>query len=180
MRRLLSTPALCAVTTFLSLTTCLAQLPAQQIKPAQISDRVLFGRVFQHVAILKQMADEAQSKGEDRSGLRKIVQRQAGLTDAEGAILERIALECGAALASVDSRARAIVERSQARYPYGIANPSFLPTPSPELRAMQQERNGVVLLSRDRLRNELGEESFAKFDAFVRHEAAEVRSTPAR
>ena len=75
-------------------------------------------------------------------------------------------------VAAQDAKAKVIIDRFRAQYPYGIVNPSFpLKPPSPELKEMQQERNNIILRARDQLRAELGEEAFARFDQFVKQRA---------
>jgi hypothetical protein len=134
-------------------------------------DWVLYRRIFHHTALLKQMSDTANQKGRDRSNLRQLVRLRAGLTETEGESLERISLQCERDVAVEDAKAKAIIDRFHARYLPGVINPSFLPKAPPELGTLWQERNGIILAARDRLRNELGEKDFAKFDQFVREQS---------
>ncbi|HZQ92318.1 MAG TPA: hypothetical protein VFA60_11035 [Terriglobales bacterium] len=172
----------CAATILSLAATCLAQTPAQSNTPPPVPDHAAYARIFHEIAVLKGIADEAQKKGDDRSNLRSIVRKEARLSESEGAVLERIALQCEADLAALDARAQVIINKYLERYPYGIVNSSIpMAPPPPELKPMQTERNNLVLLARDRLRNELGEDSFAKFDRYVKKDVTETQATsPAR
>lgn len=53
---------------------------ANRAVPAGVtSDFDLYYRIFHHVAVLKQMADEAKQQGKDRSNLRQLVRLRVGL-----------------------------------------------------------------------------------------------------
>jgi hypothetical protein len=145
-------------------------VPAQnpQGTPAVTSDSDLYYGIFHHVAVLKQMADTAQQQGQDRSNLRQLVRLRAGLTEAEGEALEAISVQCDSDVAAEDAKAKAIIDQFHAQYPPGVINPSFPPQAPTVLDSMWQERNNIILTARDRLRVELGEADFAKFDQFVR------------
>lgn len=156
-----------------------AFLPLQQVRAQTgltvpvIPDYVAYKQLFRHVLALKKVADQAASAGQDRSSLRSLVSSQAGLNEADGQLLETAAVQCGAELDAQAAKAKVILDEIHARTPYGILNPSFPPpAPDPRLHEMQQERNSMVLLCRDQLRNALGEESFAKLDTWLKNKSA--------
>ena len=150
-----------------------------QGRTAEPPDYVVYRRIFHHVALLKQMADAAQQKGMDRSNLRQLVRSRAGITGPEGESLERISLQCESDVAAEDAKAKVIIDRFHTQYPSRIINPSFLPKTPPELVTLWQERSNIILGARDRLRGELGEKDFAKFDQFVREQSATPSFSPA-
>lgn len=147
------TPAMCA------------QAPQS---PGAVPDHVAYKFLFHHVVLLKQRSDRASAAGQNRTSLRSIVRREAGLNEAEGDLLEKIALECDSQIEIQNAKAKKIIEEIHARYPFGIYNPSFPPLPDPRLSAMQQERENMILSFRDRLRASLGEDAFMKLDAYVK------------
>ena len=132
------------------------------------ADADLYYRIFHHVAVLKSVADTAQQQGKDRSNLRQIVRLRAGLTDLEGQILERTSVQCDGDVLAQDAKAKKIIGQFHAQYPPGVINPSFPPKAPLELDAMWQERQKIILQARDNLRSALGEETYARFDQFVR------------
>jgi len=168
-----------AVVVVLVAAAAIALLPLQKVRaqdplPApRVPDAVAYQHLFRRVLALKKRADEAAQQGKDRSSLRSLLAREAGLNDAEAQWLEAAATQCATDLAPVDSQAKAVVAETRARYPYGILNPSFPPpAPDPRLHDLQQQRNDAVMTCRERLRNTLGEESFLKLDNWLQAKLA--------
>ena len=134
-----------------------------------VPDEIAYRRIFNYTARLKQRADLAQQQGKDLPGLRQLVRRDAGLSEYEGTVLEQVSAQCEAEVAAQDAKARAIKHRLRAQFPQGfVPRGATLPPPPPELAQMWQERNAIILSCRDRLRNALGEDSFARFDTYVK------------
>ncbi len=172
-RRLLAAAALLAL--LLTSTLMLAPYrPARaQVADTSVPDEIVYRHYFHHIAFLKKRADDAQAKGRDRSSLRQIVRTQAGLTEYEGQVLESIALLSEAEIAAQDARAKVIIDRYRAQFPLGaIPHDTTLPPRPPELAQMWRERNAMILLARDRLHGALGDAAFAKFDTYVKAQAA--------
>lgn len=160
----------------LATATLLLLAPTKKVR-AQTSrvvpDRVLYWNIFRHVIWLKHRADAAQEKGKDRSSLRRIVAQKIGLSDAQGATLESVALQCEADVAVVDKKAAPIIKKARSQYVAGMVPKGFsLPATSPELTELQAERNQTILRCRDTLHGLLGEEGFTKVDQFARTVAA--------
>ena len=156
---------------FLSAVLLLATTGLSQTGPAPqpIPEHVAYQHIFRHLLMLKQKSDDAQKAGKDRSELRHLVRKEAGLDEAQGKLLEAAATQCEAEVAEQDAKARVVINRFRAKFPFGIVpKGAQLPPPPPELAQMQQERNQIILLARDQLRNVLGEEGFAKLDAYVK------------
>ena len=122
------------------------------------------------------MADAAQQSGRDRLNGRDSRLR-AGLSEAEGAVLETVALQCESDVAAQDAKAKAIIDQFHAQSSR-LVNPSFLPEAPPQLDALWQDRNNIVLRARDSLRSQLGEESFSIFDQFVREATSASVTNP--
>lgn len=138
-----------------------------------IPDHLAYQHLFRHVLALKRIADHAAAAGQDRSSVRSLIAKQAGLNETEGQLLENEAQRCATELDAQSAKVKAIRDEVRARYPYGILNPSLpAPTPDPRLHEMQLERNSTVLLCRDELRNVLGEDSFARLDNWVKTKTA--------
>jgi len=94
--------------------------------------------------------------------------REARLNTAQARALEEVAAAVSRQVEAQDARARVVIERFRARYPGGVVpRGKKLPPPPPELRAMQEERNAIILRGRDHLRGLLGEQKFAGFNDFV-------------
>ncbi len=156
---------------------------AQNAPPPQnsVPDHLLYWNSFRAVVHFNKVADEAALQGQDKSSLRTLVARKAGLSDAEGEILRRIATQCAADVAAQDAKAATVIARFRDRYPYGIIS-AWMPPPTPpsELADLQRERNNIILLAREQLRLQLGEEAFARFDKHVKRNVTDPPPKPAR
>ncbi len=156
------------------LVSCLVALVplAHAQNPPQVPERVVYWHVFHDVAQLNRMADNAAREGKDRSSLRTLVARRAGLND-DAQALKRIALQCESDVAAVDAKAQVIILRFRAQFPYGIVTQGMpLPPPPPELRDLQRQRDSIILAARDSLRAALGEEAFLKLDSFMKRQVS--------
>jgi hypothetical protein len=130
-----------------------------------IPDHVVYWEVFHRVAVYAHRADAAQRQGQDRSNLRQLVRRRAGLDAEHGQMLEQIALQCERDVAATDAKARAIIDKFHADHPYRLQNRSTPPPSAPsELKVLSQQRIDLILSGRERLRSALGEAAFVKFD----------------
>jgi hypothetical protein len=158
----LSAVGLC-VWSLLSLSVTAAAQPTRS--PSTIPDHVIYWELFHRVAVYAHKADAAQRQGIDRSGLKQLVRRRAGLDEERGQMLEQIALQCEREVVATDAKARALIDGFHAEHPYRLVNKNS-PPPSPpsELRTLSQQRIDAILLGRDRLHSALGDEVFAKFD----------------
>ncbi|MGH9522196.1 MAG: hypothetical protein ACRD3E_06665 [Terriglobales bacterium] len=165
------------ILTFISIVLTLLAIvpsafPQAPQTPRQIPDWVAYRFLFHRVVLLNNRADRAAAAGQDRSSFRHLVRNSAGLTQPEGDLLERAALECEDLISKQDEKVQVVLAEIRGRHPYGLYNPSFPPKPDPRLIEMQKERENIVIAARDRLREALGEESFARLDAYVRRDMA--------
>jgi hypothetical protein len=141
-------------------------LSGQTSLTVAVPEHVLYLRLFHRIEHLKHLSEEGSVQGQDLSHLRLLISQKAGLTENEATTLERIALECNAAVANQDARAKEVIRRAR------LANlsASIMNGPPNELLQMQIDRNAIILAARDRLRAALQDESFSKLDVFVHNE----------
>ncbi len=135
-----------------------------------VPEPVLYRTLFHTVFLLNEEAEEAERAGrtEVAQALRCAFRKEAGLGAEESAVLDRVAAECEAAVRGVDGRAREILVARRANYPDGKLGAGQQPLPpSPELLALQREREVVVLRYRDRLREAFGRSVWERFQQRV-------------
>ena len=120
--------------------------------PSSIPDHVIYWELFHRVAAFAKRADAAQKQGKDRSNLRQLIRKHAGLDEEQGQLLEHIALQCERDVAAQDAKAKALIDKFHAQYPYRIVNKgSPPPSPPSELRSLWEQRTNAILVGRDRL-----------------------------
>jgi hypothetical protein len=105
--------------------------------------------------------------------LSALLQKELGINADRAERLKQIALNCLEEVRQQDARAQQVVEQMKSRYPKGIIKRGQEPPPpvTPELAAMQQERNAMFLRARSSLQAVLGEREFRLFDERVKHKA---------
>jgi hypothetical protein len=146
---------------------------APKLEPVDIPDHVVYKHLFHHVAALQRKAEEAESEGKDSTQFRTHFKRQAQLSSKQADTLDQIALDCDRDMKSVDERARVIIQQYKAQYPGGQVPHGEEPKPPPaELRQLTEERDAVVMRARDRLKQALGDEEFARFNGYVKERVA--------
>ena len=142
--------------------------PPSADEAAPLPEHVVYWHLFRHVVILDRKADELETRGEDGSRLRSLYRDRASLSAAQARTLSEIASDCNDEVATQDRRAEEVIRAARARLAKGrLAKGEAPPPPPTELRSLQEERNSAVHRARDRLRRELGETEFARFDRFV-------------
>jgi hypothetical protein len=103
------------------------------------------------------------------SRLSSLLREELGINAEQAERLKQVALRCMDEVAQQDARAQAVIARNRARYPGGlIRRGQEPPERSPELAAMQQERNAMFLRSRSSLQSFFSEEGFKRFDDRVK------------
>jgi len=139
----------------------------------EVPDNIAYHHLFRHVAAFKTRADELERQGRNAAGFRSFFKRKANLNDGEAQILEQIATQCALEIKAIDERAKPIIQAYRAQYPNGQVPHNQLPAAPPaELRQMTGERNELVLRKRDEMRAAFGEESFRRFQEFVKNKIA--------
>jgi hypothetical protein len=149
-------------------TLAMTQSPHATRAPEHVVYRVF----FHHLMALRNQATEIERKGGDGRGLRSYYKNKARLTDAEALTLDQIAADCDREIASLDAKASKIIMaiRTRAQVSHSLSAGSVPPLP-PELAAMQQQRNSIILRARQKLRTALGEEAFRQLDDFIKVDA---------
>ena len=129
-----------------------------------IPEHVAYNFLFLSVASFRKKATE---RGKPEA-INSALQREAALSDMQARLLDEIAAATLKEVDLQDARARVIIEAFRAHYPGGIVpQGEKLPPPPPELKAMQEERNSMVLRGRDRLLAVFGQQEFGRFNKFV-------------
>ena len=146
-----------------------------QQSQAQVPDQVVYKFLFHHVAALKKKAQEAEKDGKDATQFRTHFQRKASLTDQEANALNEVAAAYALEEESLLARAKPIVEAYKGQYPGGQVPTGQKPAPPPaELSAIAREHDALALRAREQLRVRLGDDSFSRFDKFVKTRVAAV------
>ena len=101
--------------------------------------------------------------------LTALLQKELGIDAGRVEKLKQIALGCLGEVRQQDARAEVVIEQVRARYPdKKIRKGQPLPGESPELVAMQRERDAVFLRARASLQTLFGEKGFGSFDEKVK------------
>jgi hypothetical protein len=131
---------------------------------AGIPQSAFFEFLFNNVSALDQIADSDDKAGKhiEAAAWRTHDQRGAGLNDAEGEILQDVALDCLRMLKEQDAKIQALAEKFRAQLNPGT--PIQVPA---ELVQMVENRKAIVRDHIERLREALGDASFNKLDTYV-------------
>ncbi len=139
-----------------------------QQPPADVPKHIVYSILFREMAFYKQKAAEKEQKGEDAMALRKHHKEKLKLTDEQFAALDRLAAESDRETAKLDGRAKKIIGDARATHPNGkLKDGEQLPLPPAELKSLQEQRNNVILQTREQLRAAFGEAEFQHFDEFL-------------
>jgi hypothetical protein len=134
---------------------------------------VIYRHLFRHILLLNQQADQEEAGGHDGTAHRTLYKRLANLNDQQADVLNRIASECDSAVEQKNAQIRQLVEKARAAYPGGKIEKDQVPPPPPAaLKGLQNERQGIIQASIERLHKSLGDEAFARFDRFVQQNVA--------
>jgi len=100
--------------------------------------------------------------------LSALLQEEFGINAKQAERLKQVALLCLEEVGQQDGRAETVIAQRKARYPGGIIRRGQEPPPSPELAAMQLERNAMFLRARASMQGLFSPESFERFDYKVK------------
>lgn len=140
---------------------------------ADIPEGVVYGILFRQITALKRAAVKLERQGKDGSALRGHLKKKAKLTDERAEMFDRIALETEREVAQIDKEARKIIDGIRVLHPKGMLKDGEpLPLPPPELKALKEQRDTIILQARERLRLELGGTEFQRFDALIKEDMA--------
>ncbi len=149
-------------------------------RPGRAPEHVVYRSFFHHLITLKDRAAEIERNGGNGSGLRGYYSKKADLTGEQGSALDQIASDYEREVAALDAKAKILITAFRARglTKHSVTSGTLPPLP-PELTAMQQQRNSVILRARQKLRTALGEEAFQQLDGFIKRDA-ERNAKPAQ
>lgn len=138
-------------------------LPPSQPEPMSLR-YVYFETSFYTIGIYNRWAEQAEKAGkhEEAAGWRTAYQRDAGLNDAEGEIVQEIAHDCNCAVNELDEKMNAEAEKFRAQ-----VAPNAIVTPSADFYQMFEDRKKTVIDHVEQLRVGLGETSFKKLETYV-------------
>jgi hypothetical protein len=143
-----------------------------------VPDEVIYRHLFHHVVAFKKKAGEFRRAGKDGRSFETYFMRKAGLDERENESLAEIASEYDVEAGLLEARAKVLIDAYDAQYPGGRVPSGQTPKPpAPELRAMSEERDAMVLRYRDRLRAAFGDEGFSRFHAFAKGRVVPVISS---
>jgi len=148
---------------------------------SDVPDEIVYFILFNHLVSLKGEAAKETDRGRPLDYF-KLYQDQAKLTNSQSQLLFQTAQDCIDATSQIDREARDIIVKAREDFTRGEAgSPSDIPPPPRELKALQEQKNTLVLQFRDVLRDQLGTETFAEFDTFARQKITpQVTSIRAR
>jgi hypothetical protein len=167
--------ALAAAPLTFGIKTTASQASAQEPSPRDVGvpDHVKYSAFFHYVVELNQQAQDLERSGKDGTSLRMYVQIHAELDYEQARILNEIAAACVRELEQQDRKAIAVIEKFRAQFPGGkVPKGVTLPPPPPELRAMQNKRNEIILRARDKYRLTAGDNAFTNVNDFVESQIA--------
>src|SRR5258706_10136188 len=124
--------------------------------------------------------EQSNQPGRPRPDYRTMFHRSAGLTDAEGRVLDQIAEDCISKTDQLDKQAHEIIAARRAEERAGKAPPDA-PPPS-DLSDLQNQRVEVIRNAIEQLRNQFGEAEFKRLnDSLTQHsDTSRVRLPPPR
>jgi hypothetical protein len=138
---------------------------ARRLTHSPVPSDFLYETLFDNMATLDRIAeqDDRQGKHEMAALWRTHDQRAAGLNETEGEILKEVALDCHQAIQQQNAKINALLQKLDAQRVPGVRV-----QPPPELIQMNQDRTAIIQAHIEKLREALGESSFAKLDHYVR------------
>jgi hypothetical protein len=149
---------------------------SRSVAPQQVNNippQVAYEQLFRQVNLFKHKADEKKRAGEDDSFLRTFQKRQAKLNDQQMKTLEKISSDCDDEVAKLDARAKQIIASFRALHQNEKLEPGKTPPPPPdELKPMQQQRDQIILQSREQVHIAFGDLEFQRFEQYVQQEIA--------
>lgn len=134
----------------------------------EIPEYILYEKVFRLVIEFDSLAESQEENGEPITPFHAYFKDEAKLTAQNDQFLLQAAKQYYQEIQLVDAQAEAVIEQLRQQYPVGSLPEGELIKPSQELLQLQEQRNKVALLYRDKLKDLLGEANFNEFDGFVK------------
>lgn len=139
----------------------------QEVSAPAVPPQIVYHFFFRRIQLLEQKAQELDTRGENGAAVRNLYQQKIGLTDEQNAFLLTTAVDCMNEVRATDNIAAPIIEQLTAAYQNQPFSPAAPPPASDQLIALQNQREQIVLSHRDLLRNNFGDEMFARLEEFV-------------
>jgi hypothetical protein len=138
-------------------------LPPSQPEPMSLR-YVYFETSFYTIGIYNRWAEQAEKAGkhEEAAGWRTAYQRDTGLNDAEGEVLQEIAHDCNCAVNELDGKMNAKAEKFRTQIV-----PGATVTVPVEFYQMSEDRKKIVIDHVEQLKAALGDTSFKKLETYV-------------
>jgi hypothetical protein len=134
----------------------------------EIPEYILYERVFRLAIEFDSLAKSQEAKGETVTQFRTYFKDEAKLTSQDDEFLLQTAKQYYQETQFVDAQAEVIIEQLRQQHPVGLLSEGELIKPSPELLQLQEQRNKLALLYRDKLKDLLGEANFNEFNSYVK------------
>lgn len=124
--------------------------------PAEMPEHIKFKFLFEHLANIN-----------DKPGILREYQGKTGLPDGVFNVLVLLAVEHEQQAVVIDQHAKIIIDNFHAQYPRNMP-PGMAPPPPPrELLDLQDQRDALSLRYRDRLKTQIGDETYARLKQFM-------------
>lgn len=128
-------------------------------------DLVDFYVLFKFADFLEKEAKKAESVGEDTAEYRQFFVKEAKLTETQNEQFRQIVSDCLREVSETDTQAEKIIQREQEKLKnidFAALGNARLPE-VPELNDLQNKRDGAILRYRNLLKNQFGDDTFARF-----------------
>lgn len=137
---------------------------------SQIPSYVLYDKLFRMIISFKKKAESQEMSGERIISVTNYFKDRANLNEEENQTLQNTALEYTQKIALIDEQARTIIVQTRQAISTGVVSRNQ--PPPAELANLQEQRNQMALLYRDRLKESLGSDGSAKFARYIEGEFA--------
>lgn len=163
-----------------------------ETKPMPVE--LMYWSMFQEVQALKEKDAEFYVQGENTAFKNSFLSGRLGLQPSKFAAVENIVNVFFSDLQPIDQRARVVIDEYRAQFPNGELK-TLVPAPTPNLRnptrtqtyqtlppapaeiaQLQNQKNQLILSTKEKLRIALGASEFAAFDGMVKDNATKVLS----
>jgi hypothetical protein len=143
------------------------QQASSSVASSDRADTNAYRMLFRQAALYKNLADQADKTSTPKPHLRRILAARYGLSDADSATLQKLALAYQAEIAPIHQQVQAVIKKDQIRFPSGTIPRGADTTPPSELRDLQNQEDAVTLRYRDLLRTSMREEDYQKVHAKI-------------
>jgi uncharacterized protein YdbL (DUF1318 family) len=134
-----------------------------------IPEHLMYWHLFEHKVLLDRKAEEAEKQGRSGEEFRAHYKNSAKLNEREAEILASVAKETYDKVTAQDAKAKALIDKLRAKGLDGTVKPGQTnPEVPAELKALQKERDEMVMTGVKKLREGFGPEGAGVFDSFVK------------